>query len=131
MNYSVSLSSGALSDEHSCGRTERIWQSSSVVIDPRQEMGLDGRWSELSRLMTLCPEEMSWEFRGFWKDISWLSTVEARGCFCFFVFVFFFRIWSYHIFGSLPAEMNWDLKHHKMFRARCGGEGRFSIVWLA
>ena len=34
----------------------------------------------------------------------------------------FFQIWKQIIlFGSWPAEMNWDLKHHKMCRVLGGG----------
>ena len=42
-------------------------------------MELNGRWSELSALMTSCLQEMSGEFEDFEKKFSWISTVAVCG----------------------------------------------------
>ena len=69
-----------------------------------------------------CRTQMRWtgEFEDFEKTGSWGSTVEARG----WVFSDLIKV---DPFGSRPAEMSWDLRHHKMCRA-CED---VSIVWLA
>ena len=63
--------------------------------------------------MTSCPEEMVLRIWGFWKRVSWELGI---------------RLLSRRVkfFGSLPTEMNWDLKHHKMHRVL----GMFSTVWI-
>ena len=105
MNYLVSLSSGAVL--HACRKdmTIRICNNNP----PRQEMGLDGRWRELSGWLTLYSEEMVLRIWGFWKE-GWLR----------------FDRWSPRLdfsdlikavqFESRPVEMSWDLRHHKIIR---------------
>ena len=83
----------------SYARAERIWQSSSIIINLYTGNGA-GVW------MKPCPEEMSWEFEYFKKTVSWDRPLKV----------------AVEFFGSRPAEMNWDLKHHKMHRA-WGGRG--------
>ena len=96
-----------------------------VIINPQTGTGA-GLW------MTSCSEEMVQRIWRFWKDVSWdvaigpwkhrveflplrhrveFSTVAA----------------AVKFFGSRPAEMNWDLKHHKMRRVLEWSQ----IVWLA
>ena len=84
-------------------------------------MGLDRRWNELSGLLTSYPEEMVLRIRGFLQDE--LLRFERWS-----VLLGFSDLIKADQFGSRPAEMSWDLKHHKMHRE---GGGALSIVWLA
>ena len=82
----------------SYARSKKIWQSSCHNKPLRQEMKQDGCWSELSMWMTSCPEEMSWEFWGFWNAVL----VEFDRLCARFNFSDLIR-WGQ--FGSLPAEI--------------------------
>ena len=93
--------------------------------------------------MTLCPEEMGWEFGRFRKRFTWGPTMVLRS----WGSTRQLRIWDWtmqadnwaSVIGaengvlchrikfstvvvavkfcrSRPVEMNWDLKHHKMYR---------------
>ena len=85
----------------------------------------------------------SWEFEDFektsvrfcpLKDVLWNSTVEARVGFSTFekvscVFCYWGESWVFlplrhevQFLRSQPAEMNWDLKHHKMRHVLGWGE---------
>ena len=103
--------------------------------------------------MTSCPEEMGWEFGRFWKRFSWgptmvlrswsptmqlriwdwtmqannwVSTIGAENwVLCHWV-GFSTVAATVKFFGSRPAKMNWDLKHHEI----CRTLGTVSIVWL-
>ena len=70
--------------------------------------------------MTWCPEDIVQRIWGFWKDSSWGRPLKGSG------WAFWIRSYQILFFESRPAEMNWDLKHHKMRRSR-----RVSIAWLA
>ena len=96
----------------SYARAERIWQSSSVIINPQtgNAPGLSLEWIE--SVDDVIPGKDVLRILKFWKESRWVSTVEARG--------WIFRIWKVDQFGSLPAETSGDLRHHK-----------YSIVWLA
>ena len=92
---------------------------------PRQEMWLECRWSELSGWLTSYPEEMILRIWGFGKDVELtFDRLIAR--------LVFSDLIKADQSGSRPAEMSWDLKYHKMRRARVVVVvGGVSIVWLA
>ena len=103
------------SDGHSYACGERIWQSSSAIINPRQEMELDGCWCELNWWLTSYPEKMVLRIWGFWKDGK-LSFDRWSVLFC--------NLFKVDQFESRPTEMSWDLRHHKMRRV----VGQYSMV---
>ena len=87
----------------------------------------DKKWAGV--WMTSCPEEMVLRIWGFWKDVSWILTIER----CSWVFdhwrwdlSFLLLRHVVEFFGSRLTEMNWDLKHHKMHRPL--GWGQHSMV---
>ena len=98
-------------------RTQRIWQSPFVIINPQTGNGA-GVW------MTSCPEEMVLRIWGFWKEpveirpLRWeLGIRPLRVGFRPLKDVVGF-------FGSLPTEI--------LNITRCDAcWGRVSIVWLA
>ena len=96
--------------------TQRIWQSPLVIINPRIENGA-GVW------MTSCLEEMVLRIWGFWKDVSWDWTIEAR--------VGYLTIESWILTVErcswvFRISTNWDLKHHQMHCVL--GWGQHSMV---
>ena len=93
--------------------------------------------------MTSCPEETGWEFGRFWKRFSWDPTMVLRSWgptrqlriwdWTMQVDNCASAIWAENwvlchrvefsivaaavkFFGSRPAKMNWDLKHHEICR---------------
>ena len=100
----MSLSSDAI--VHSYVHAERIWQSSSVIIINSQKgngvgrtMNWVGGWLHTWKR---CPENFK-----ILKNLSWGSTVEARG------WVFSDLMRSDQL-GSRLVAIRWDLRHHKM-----------------
>ena len=95
-----------------------------VIINLRQKMGqecgwryIQKRWAENLRILKNTAVE-SWDWT--MGDDGWVLPLEQR--------VEFSNVAAaVKFFGSLPAEMNWDLKHHEM--CRMFGVG-VSIVWL-
>ena len=93
-----------------------------------------------------CPEEMGWEFGRFWKRFSWVPTMVLRSWCPTMVL----RSWgptmelkvdigpwrqtveysavaaAVKFVRSRPVKMNWDLKHHEMYRTL----GMVCIVWI-
>ena len=80
--------------------------------------------------MTSCPVEMVLRIWGFWKRVSWELTLDHGGrelSFCHSVEKLRLDLAGRQLrirplsqgvefFGTLLAEMNWDLKHHEMCR---------------
>ena len=81
----------------------------------RQEMGLECGWCHARK-------RWSWEYEDFEKRVVKLI-LDHGG------WEVEFRPLEQRVefFGSLPAEMNWDLKHHEMCQKLRGG---VNIVWL-
>ena len=80
-----------------------------------QTVNRDGVW------MTSYLEEIVLRIWGFWKKMSWKLTLDHGGRQLSSLPLrpeLEIRPLSRRVefFGSLPAEMNWDLKHHKMCR---------------
>ena len=72
---------------------QRIWQSPFC----------HNKWNGAEVWMMSCPEEMVLKIWEFWKDVSWILTVER----CRWVF---------------QISTDRDLKHHKMHRALGWGQ---------
>ena len=103
MNYSGPLVRVHSQMVQSYARAEMIWQSSSVIINPRQEMWLKCEWRHAQK-------RWSWEFEDFKKTVVEIRPLRRA--------VSFLSLrCAVEFFGSRPAEMTWDLKHHKMRRA--------------
>ena len=84
-----------------------------VIINLRQKMGqecgwryIQKRWAENLRILkNTAVESSDWTM----GDDGWVLPLEQR--------VEFSNVAAaVKFFGSLPAEMNWDLKHHEMCR---------------
>ena len=79
---------------------EGIWQSPFVIINHQTGNGV-GVW------VTSCPEEMVLRIWAFEKILVEIRPLKGQ-----LGFLTLRRTVGF--FGSRPAEMNWDLKHHKM-----------------
>ena len=94
----------------SYARAEMIWQTSSVIINPRKRGGA-GVW------MTTCPVEMVLRIWRFWKDSSWVYD-RWRGSWVFY------RL----SFSDLDRQRWIEILNTIRWAVRWGG---VSIVWLA
>ena len=110
LNYSGFLVHGQM--EKSYTRAEMICQSSSVIINPRQEMELECGWRHAQK-------RWSWEFEDFEKTVVEIRLLKE-------LLSFLPLRHAVEFFGSRPAKINWDLEHHKL---RCAlGWGQHSMV---
>ena len=90
-----------------------------VIINPRQEMGLEcgwhhaqKRWAENLRILKIMSvEDLRLDHAG-----NWATVIEAEnGVLCHRV-EFSTVATAVKFCKSWPAKMNWDLKHHEMCR---------------
>ena len=119
LNNSKSLGSGIIVRRGSC-MPERIWQSSSVIINSQTGNGVE-RAVRVNWVGGWRHNQKGWprEFEDSEKEVSWSSTVESSS--------WVFRIWWDQISLVLDRQRWVEI----LETAKCAARGReVSIVWF-